>query len=87
MSISSMFGNGSGLYEETAGLNDKGKPKRDPVEDDGGVVLEGVKEDGSPNDVYVDVQQLYRDELNSGNIWEHWVYDASYIKMREISVG
>jgi len=87
MSISSMFGNGSGLYTETAGLNDKGNPKRDPVEDGGGVLLEGVKEDGSPNDIYVDVQQLYQDKLNTGNIWEHWVYDASYVKMREISIG
>lgn len=87
MSISSMFGNGSGLYEETAGLNQRGNPKRDPVDEGGGVILDGVKEDGSPNDIYVDVQQLYRDELNSGNIWEHWVYDASYVKMREISVG
>jgi len=87
MSISSMFGNGSGLYEETAGVNAKGNPKRDAVEDGGGVLLDGVKEDGSPNDIYVDVQELYQDKLNSGNIWEHWVYDASYIKMREISVG
>ena len=87
MSISSMFGNGSGLYEETAGVNDKGNPKRDPVDQGGGVLLDGVKEDGTPNDVYVDVQQLYQDKLNSGNIWENWVYDASYIKMREINIG
>ncbi len=87
MSISSMFGHGSGLYAATAGLNDKGNPKRDPVTEGGGVLLDGVKEDGTPNDVYVDVQELYRDKLNAGNIWEHWVYDASYIKMREISVG
>ncbi|MGM1430657.1 SusC/RagA family TonB-linked outer membrane protein [Sphingobacterium lactis] len=87
MSISSMFGSGSGLFEETAGLNDKGNPKRDPVEDGGGVVLEGVKEDGTPNDIYVDVQELYRDKLNTGTIWEHWVYDASYVKLREVSIG
>ena len=87
MSISSMFGNGSGLYEETAGLNDKGNPKRDPVEEGGGVLLDGVKEDGTPNDKYVSVQDLYRDRLAAGALWEHWVYDASYIKMREISVG
>lgn len=87
MSISSMFGHGSGLFEETAGLNDRGVAKRDPVADGGGVKLDGVKADGTPNDTYVDVQELYRDKLNAGGIWEHWVYDATYVKMREISIG
>ena len=87
MSVSSMFGHGSGLYEATAGLNAKGNPKRDDVEKGGGVLLDGVLEDGSKNEKYVDVHTLYGTILNSGRIWENWVYDASYIKMREINIG
>ncbi len=41
------FGLLSGLYEETAGLNDLGKPLRNSLANGGGIILPGVKADGS----------------------------------------
>ncbi|WP_426585107.1 SusC/RagA family TonB-linked outer membrane protein [Mucilaginibacter sp. R-33] len=77
--------NGSGLGIETVGNNAKGNPKRNDVADGGGVLVAGVHEDGSPNTTYVDTRTLY--EQSYSQIWEKWTYDASYIKLREVSVG
>ena len=86
ISITRMFNAGSGLGEETAGLNDKGNPKRNDVASGGGVRLEGVNENtGKANDVYVDTKDLYESYLFS--VWENWMYDASYVKLREVSLG
>ncbi len=86
ISTTKMFNAGSGLSTETAGLNDKGNPKRDDVADGGGVRLPGVNATtGKPNDVYVDTRDLYESYLFS--VWENWIYDASYIKLREVSLG
>ncbi len=48
-SIDQWYGQGTGLYESSAGLNELGKPIRDPIEDGGGVIFEGVTEDGKEN--------------------------------------
>lgn len=86
ISTTKMFNAGSGLAAETAGLNDKGKPKRDPVASGGGIRLDGVNATtGKENTVYVDAKQLYEGALFSA--WENWMYDASYIKLRELSIG
>ncbi len=86
ISTTKMFNAYSGLAEETAGLNDKGKPKRDPVADGGGVILDGVNgATGKPNTVYVETKDLYEGALFS--VWENWMYDASYVKLRELSLG
>jgi TonB-linked SusC/RagA family outer membrane protein len=86
MSITRMFTAGSGLSKETAGLNEKGKPKRDDPATGGGVLFPGIVEStGKPNDIYVDAQTLYESELFS--LWENWVYDATYVKLREVSLG
>ncbi len=74
----------SGLAVETAGLNDKGNPIRDPVETGGGVKVEGVLIDGTPHEVYVEAQTHFRG-LN--NIAEAYIYDATYFKLRELSIG
>ncbi|MFD2598247.1 SusC/RagA family TonB-linked outer membrane protein [Sphingobacterium corticis] len=85
MSTSSMFGHYSGILEQTAGLNENGIPRRDPVENGGGTLLPGVKEDGSLNDIFVDTQNLYENDMFS--LWEEWVYDRSFVKLREVSIG
>ena len=52
---------------------------------EGGVIGKGVKEDGkTPNDVKVDAMTYY---MALGGITEQFVYDASYVKLRELSVG
>lgn len=80
-SVSNRYGTYSGMFQETVGLNDRGNPLRDPVADGGGVRADGVKEDGSPNDVYVDAQDYFKHIRNRR---EYFLYDASFVKLREV---
>ena len=52
---------------------------------EGGVIGKGVKEDGvTPNDVKVDAMTYY---MAQAGITEEFIYDASFVKLRELSVG
>ena len=51
----------------------------------GGVVGQGVTEDGQPNTTAVDPQVYYGNV--AANVSEEFVYDASYIKLRSLSLG
>lgn len=75
------YGFDSGLYPESVGLNDQGKPKRDAVADGGGVIFAGVTEDGKVNTTRVAVENgmMGSDNVPSAG----FVYDASYLKLRE----
>ena len=75
------YGFDSGLYPESTGLNDLGKPKRDPVADGGGVIFEGVTEDGKANITRVPMENgtMGSDNFPSAG----FVYDAGYLKLRE----
>ncbi|WP_266365100.1 SusC/RagA family TonB-linked outer membrane protein [Tellurirhabdus rosea] len=84
-STTKMFNAYSGLSAETAGLNELGKPLRDDPATGGGVLLDGVTEDGQPNTTRVDAQNLYENWLFALN--EYWIYDKTYVKLREISLG
>jgi len=85
-SLSDFWGSFSGLTERTVGLNDKGNPIRDRVEDGGGVHVVGVDNDGKPVDYYVDAQSYYH-QFRERNISETNVYDLTFIKLREVSIG
>jgi TonB-linked SusC/RagA family outer membrane protein len=76
---------GSGLALSTVGTNENGKPRRDDPSTGGGTLVKGVHEDGTPNTTYVDTRQL--NEGYYSTIWEQYTYDATYIKLREVSVG
>ncbi|MFZ6012057.1 MAG: SusC/RagA family TonB-linked outer membrane protein, partial [Bacteroidota bacterium] len=84
-SLDMYYGLATGLYPETAGTNEFGTNVRAPIGDGGGVILAGVKEDGSPNDVRVSA-------VNYGlfgyvrNPAAGFVYDASFVKLREASL-
>lgn len=68
----------TGVLKESAGLNDLGNPVRNSVEDGGGVIFPGVTADGEVNKKRVPV------DANSPRIPpSEFVYDASYIKLRE----
>jgi outer membrane receptor protein involved in Fe transport len=86
-SLDQAYGQYTGLYPNTAGNNDLGKPKRSPVADGGGVILDGVKEDGTKNDIRVSAEDS---DLNPygivNNPNEAFVYDASYVKLRELNI-
>jgi TonB-linked SusC/RagA family outer membrane protein len=86
-SVDMMYGLATGIFEETAGLNDKGKPKRDPVADGGGIRYDAVYEDGTPNTSYI-----WAGDWDGA--WQYdylptaaYVYDASYVKLRELALS
>jgi TonB-linked SusC/RagA family outer membrane protein len=87
-SLSDMWGSVSGLYDFTAGLNDKGKPVRDDVANGGGVHIKGISSVDlkTPVDMYVDAISYYNDN-NFNKINELHIFDLSYVKLREVNFG
>jgi len=86
-SLSDMWGSYSGLTAKTSGLNDKGIPIRDPVEDGGGVHIFGVdRTTRLPVDYYVDAQVYYH-SLYDSKFYDSFIHDLTYIKLRELSIG
>jgi TonB-linked SusC/RagA family outer membrane protein len=86
-SLDQAYGQYTGQTEETAGLNDLGNPKRAPLAEGGGVILDGVKEDGTPNDVRVSVENANDTPFGiANNPNEAFIYDATYVKLREVNL-
>jgi len=97
-SLSKMFNAYSGLGKQTVGNNKLGNPLRDPVLDangnvvnniplanahssSGGVYVAGVDADGNP------VEYLRRADLHYRGMFlnkEAWLFDASFLKLREV---
>jgi TonB-linked SusC/RagA family outer membrane protein len=91
-SLDMWYGMATGLYAETDFINDLGNPVRDPVigsvaagynPASGGVVLDGVLADGTVNKRRVPAND-YRLFGYSKNPNRAFVYDASYVKLREV---
>lgn len=84
------YGSGSGLYPRTAGLNDKGKPVRAPISDGGGIILKGVHEDGTQNTTRIEESDINAGDWSFSSAYgeadREFVYDASYIKLRELNL-
>jgi hypothetical protein len=86
-SLDQWYGQATGLYPESVGLNDLGNPLRNTIANGGGVILDAVYADGTPNttrartDYYANPYGYAR-AANSMH-----VYDAGYIKLREITLG
>jgi TonB-linked SusC/RagA family outer membrane protein len=83
-SVTDMFSVAAGMHAWTAGVNDKGNPKRDPVSSGGGIHQVGVYTDGSPADFY-----MAPDSWAWGN-WTRddlWLVDASFVKLRQVRLG
>ncbi len=92
-SLDQWYGEATGLYDHTAGLNGKGNPSRLPVVLGGGVLLPGVKEDGTPNDIYAENQ-----DGNGATPYGYaaggieapramYVFDGSFVKLREVALS
>jgi len=81
-SLDLYYGLATGLYPETAGLNDLGNPSRDPVSAGGGIIHSGVKRDGTPNDIRVS-NTNYGSYGYARNPAAGFIYDASFVKLRE----
>jgi len=82
-SLDQYYGQQSGILPGSVGKNDLGNDKRLPVANGGGIILKGVKADGTPNTT--------RTAITSGNSLllppPDFAYDASYIKLREVTLS
>ncbi|HVI45336.1 MAG TPA: SusC/RagA family TonB-linked outer membrane protein [Chitinophaga sp.] len=88
-SLDMFYGTGAGLYPNTTGLNELGKSVRDPGPD-GGVIYDGIVIDADgkrhPNTKRVPYTGQRGLGSNSSPHAE-FIYDASYIKLREIALS
>jgi len=86
-SLDQYYGQATGLYAESAGLNDLGNPQRLPISQGGGVILPGVDADGNPNTVRV---EAYDNAVTPygyiNNPQAGFVYDAGFVKLREAAL-
>ena len=86
-SLDQYYGQNSGLYASTAGNNELGNPVRNTLANGGGVILPGVNADGTPN-----ITRTPAPEVAGGiygytkNPQKAFVYDASYVKLREVNI-
>ena len=84
-SLDQYYGEATGLFANTAYLNDLGNPVRSPISEGGGYINPGVNPDGSVNTTRADANGFsgfgYARYPNA-----QFVYDASYIKLRQVSL-
>ncbi|MBC8553996.1 MAG: SusC/RagA family TonB-linked outer membrane protein [Candidatus Brocadiales bacterium] len=85
-SLDQWYGQGTGLYDDTDFLNDLGNPVRNSLADGGGIIQPGVKADGTPNDVRI-TGDRYTAFGWARNPNARYIYDASYIKLRNITLS
>jgi TonB-linked SusC/RagA family outer membrane protein len=97
-SLDLYYGMATGLYEETSYTNDLGNPVRNTLDNGGGLILEGVTGDVTYNDdgTYTVSNTAtnnirvagddYRVFGYSKNPNAAFIYDATYIKLREVVI-
>ncbi len=86
-SWSRMLATKTGQAVETAATNDRGKNVREPVDEGGGVKVTGVSaETGEYVTAYVNARSYYRTVLGT-HVYEEWLYDASYVNLRELRLA
>ncbi|MEO6917419.1 MAG: TonB-dependent receptor, partial [Chitinophagaceae bacterium] len=74
----------TGALTSTVGINAKGASVRDPLNVGGGYLFDGVFQDGKANDVYKYLDDFRWDPFARA---ERWIYDATYVKLRQITLG
>jgi TonB-linked SusC/RagA family outer membrane protein len=87
-SLDQYYGQDSGLYKSTAGNNELGNPVRNTIANGGGVILPGVDQTtGLPNTIRTSHPEV------AGSIYGYtknpqkaFVYDAGFIKLRELNI-
>ena len=82
-SLDQQYGHTTGIYQSTVGNNHLGNPIRNAIADGGGIILPGVKADGTPNTTVVPADYNTYNSMPQ----EAYVYDASYVKLREVGLS
>ena len=100
-SLDQYYGQATGMYPNTIGLNDLGNPKRNmaytydsdgnrtglvPEDQRGGVILPGYNADGSENDVRAPAYGAGTAYYYTRNPNANFIYDGSYVKLREVGL-
>ncbi len=85
-SLDQYYGLATGLYDNTAFTNDLGNPVRNTIADGGGFINEGVNPDGSVNTTRIRADRYGAFGYARGLPNSAFVYDASYIKLRQVSL-
>lgn len=80
-SLDMFYAQYTGVLKESAGLNDLGNPVRNSLANGGGVVLDGVTEDGKAN-----TKRVVIDANSPANPQSAYAFDASYVKLREANL-
>ena len=83
-SLDQYYGAATGVLAESALLNDKGNPSRSTIAEGGGIIMPGVLADGSKNTKRVENE--YGTYGYAYNPQHEFVYDASYVKLREANI-
>lgn len=86
-SLDMYYGLATGILPETVGKNDLGNESRAPLTNDsksGGIIVPGVTADGKPNTTRI--ANEYGTYGYVSNPDKAFVYDASYVKLREVSL-
>jgi len=86
-SLDQYYGQATGLYAETAFTNDLGNPVRNTIADGGGYINPGVNPDGSVNESRIRTDRFGAFGYRRGLPQSEFVYDASYVKLREIALS
>jgi TonB-linked SusC/RagA family outer membrane protein len=86
-SLDARYSSLTGILAESTRLNANGVSIREPVADGGGVLLPGVNADGTPNEVYGEAGDYLTVEGYVYMPAANYVYDASFVKLREVSIG
>ncbi len=91
-SLDQYYGYGTGIYADSVGLNDLGNPIRNELSNGGGVILPGVMVDPNnpnnyiPNTIRLD-KSMSSQVLGTDPPAAAFVYDASFIKLREVAIS
>jgi hypothetical protein len=84
-SLDMYYGGATGVLKESAELNDLGNPSRNTIANGGGVIMPGVTADGKPNTKRV--ENTFGTFGYAYNPAAAFVYDASYVKLREANIS
>ncbi|MAP81528.1 MAG: SusC/RagA family protein [Aequorivita sp.] len=85
-SLDQYYGLATGLYDSTSFINDLGNPVRNSLDNGGGFINEGVNPDGSVNTTRIRADRFGAWGYRRGLPNAAFVYDASYIKLRQVSL-
>ena len=86
VSWSNMWGRGSGTAKESAVKNANGVNEREPITQGGGVMVHGIDDTtGEEVDCYMNAYYYYHYQAYYD--LDEWVYDRTYVKMRELALS